>query len=100
MKARELLIEAIKDKWFDGSKLSRVIDSTKVLRNNYYKVVQEYDLAVEVWDYDEDSKVGIYRYIGFGSIAQGNEELVEDEDKIAELEAAYCKRILMISQGV
>ena len=95
MKAREILIESIRDKWFNGSKLGRMIDSEKVFRKVYYKVLGEYDLGVEVWDYDEDSKVGVYRYLGFGSIAQVNEELVEDEDKIAELEAKFCKHLLI-----
>ena len=96
MKAREILIESIRGKWFDKSKLLSVKSSRRALSNCYYKVVKECDLGVEVWDYDKNSKAGVYMYLSFGSIAQGNEELVEDENKIAELEAAYCKRLLEI----
>ncbi len=94
MTVNDIILESIQGKWL---KRRRFLHPGSFSEMCYYRVLGlSHNGGFELWDYNESSKYGSYKYTEPGSMRDFYDfTLVENKKKIATLEAAYCKKLLV-----
>ena len=95
---KDIVMGGIKDKWFQRREFQTREVYSDIL---YYRILGlSHNGDFEIWDYNPDTKKGFFHNTALTKLNMSafyDFELIENENLITELEAAYCKRLLEIA---